>query len=64
MVGVEEERVLIGGTQPHEEKHFRRSHNNEEVDRWIPHEVWATASKSFLKSGIMIQIKEEKRTDQ
>ncbi|MGD0275813.1 MAG: hypothetical protein ABSB79_07140 [Syntrophales bacterium] len=55
LVGNEAKRILIGGTQPHEEKHFRTGHENGEADRWIPHGVWAAAAETFLKSGITIQ---------
>lgn len=55
LVGTEAKRILIGGTQPHEEKNFRTGHENGEADRWIPHRVWDAAVETFLKSGITIQ---------
>lgn len=55
LADLEKRRVLIGGTQPHEEKRFRAGCENADLDRWVPHAGWATASESFLKSGITIQ---------
>jgi len=52
--GFEENRVLIGGTQPHEEVHFRRGCQNGELDRWVPCAGWSGASEAFLKLGITI----------
>ncbi|MFA6346648.1 MAG: hypothetical protein WCX34_11485, partial [Syntrophales bacterium] len=53
--GLEEKRVLIGGTQPHEEVHFRTGCLNGELDRWVPYAGWSSASEAFLKLGITIQ---------
>ncbi len=54
LAGIGEKRVLIGGTEPHEEKRFRSYRENGEADHWIPHEAWTTAADTFLKSGITI----------
>jgi hypothetical protein len=53
--GLEEKRVLIGGTQPHEEVHFRTGCLNGELDRWVPYAGWSSAAEAFLKLGITIQ---------
>lgn len=55
LVRLDEGRVLIGGTQPHEEKHYRAGNGNGLSDRWLPQERWAEAADTFLKSGITIQ---------
>ncbi len=55
LAGIGEKRVLIGGTQPHEEKRFRSGHENGGADRWIPQEAWTAAADTFLKSGITIR---------
>ncbi len=54
LAGIGEKRVLIGGTQPHEEKRFRSGHENGEADRWIPHGDWRASAEAFLQSGITI----------
>ena len=55
LAGIGEKRVLIGGTQPHEEKRFRSGHENGAAGRWIPHEAWTAAADTFLKSGITVE---------
>lgn len=55
LVGVDVKRVLIGGTQPHEEKYFRSGDDHMEENRWVPQTGWADAAEAFLKSGITIQ---------
>lgn len=53
--GIEEKSVLIGGTQPHEEKLFRTVSENDDPDLWVPSGAWSYATTAFLKSGITIQ---------
>jgi hypothetical protein len=55
LTGIGEKRVLIGGTQPHEEKRFRAGFGSGDLNRWMPHARWAMAAEAFLKSGITIQ---------
>jgi hypothetical protein len=55
LTGTDDKRVLIGGTQPHEEKWFRTGNGNGDPDRWVPQGGWATAEEAFLKLGITIQ---------
>jgi len=47
--------VLIGGTQPHEEEHFRTGCLTGELDRWVPCTEWSNVSDAFLKLGITIR---------
>jgi len=47
--------ILIGGTQPHEEKRFRAVNGNGGRDCWVPERTWASAKEVFLQSGITIQ---------
>ena len=54
LAGIGEKRVLIGGTQPHEEKRFRSGRENGAADRWIPQAAWTAAADTFLKSGITV----------
>jgi hypothetical protein len=46
--------VLIGGTQPYEEKLFRMGVGVGDLDLWGPHEIWASAEMSFAVSGITL----------
>jgi hypothetical protein len=55
LAGVEGGRVLIGGTQPHEEKHYRTGCENGGLNRWVPRAEWAADAEALLKSGIMIR---------
>jgi len=55
LAGREEKQVLIGGTQPHEEKHFRTGCLNGDLDRWVPCAEWSSVSETFLKLGIVIR---------
>jgi hypothetical protein len=50
-----ESQILIGGTQPHEEKRFRAGNGNGGRDCWVPERTWASAKEVFLQSGITIQ---------
>ncbi|NPU85504.1 MAG: hypothetical protein HPY65_13590 [Syntrophaceae bacterium] len=52
---IESSRVLIGGTQPHEEMHYRAGNGNGLSDRWLSQERWAAVADAFLKLGITIQ---------
>lgn len=52
--GTESKRILMGGTQPHQEKSFRKSPVSGEADRWIPHAEWDAVLEILLRSGITI----------
>jgi hypothetical protein len=54
LAGVEVKRVLIGGTQPHEERSFRTAYEGDDLDLWVPHVRWVNSAEAFLKSGITI----------
>lgn len=52
--GFENQRVLIGGTQPHEEKYFRSEQGSKDSDFWIPHKLWKNSETKFREIGITI----------
>jgi hypothetical protein len=56
LAGIRDGRVLMGGTQPHEEKRFRAGNGNGTPDRWVPQGGWAAEAETFLKSGITIPV--------
>jgi len=54
LAGMEDKRVLIGGTEPHEEKNFRTGCENGCLDKWLPHADWPAEQDSFNQWGITI----------
>ena len=54
LLGAEANRILMGGTCPHEETYFRKGSESVGVDHWIPQEEWALTPEIFFQSGIMI----------
>ncbi len=46
--------VLMGGTQPHEEKRYRSEYASGPHDRWVPGEEWSGSTEEFARAGIRI----------
>ena len=55
LAGLEKKRVLIGGTEPHEEKRFRAGCENGDLEEWVPHAGWPLKQESFHEWGITVK---------
>ena len=48
------EKILIGGTRPHEETRFRRDPGAGSNGRWVAHRDWAAHGEEFAGAGILV----------
>lgn len=54
VAGMGTEKILIGGTRPHQETRFREEHDAGLNDRWVGRSEWDSQGDVFADAGILV----------